>query len=308
MPIFSRLFGSSQEREIKKLFHETHKRVEKEYKPLGEVGRAIIQASTNCCDSVKEIINAPTEKERLQQEIFIFYEFIYFYMHLTTRHAFVQLPEPQIRKLQGYLGPLISSVAIDSYFAHWPDDLKQKMTGEFYDKLNEAELEYTECTQFDSSGQGEQRLTPKLQALFTKLASNVANLCGHEEKDIGVIMPVAQVAINEWKKMALDNLMAEVQKVSYSPIRETGTPTPVPRWNLLVMAYPVSALIWAWAKSGSLFFAWLYGIGNLGYLLFALTVYPGHFRLMGLQNRKQVFAVGFIAWVSSVIFSYLAMK
>lgn len=213
MRIFSKLFGSSKEREIKKLFAEIQKSVAKEVKPLSEVGRAIIKASANSRDAVKELIDAPTEKERLEREIFIFYEFIYFYMHLTMRHAFARLTEPEIRKLQSYLAPLMSSVAIDSYFAHWPDDLKEKMTDEFYEKLNIAEVEYTECTKFDSPEQGDERLTQKLRALFMKLGSNVSELSGHGN-EIAVVAAATEVAISEWKSMNLDALIAEVKKVS----------------------------------------------------------------------------------------------
>jgi hypothetical protein len=150
----------------------------------------------------------------LEREAFVFYEFIYFFMHLTMRHASTQLAESQLRTLQRYLGPLISSVAIDSYFAHWPDDLKQKMTSEFYDKLNEAESEYTECTQAGSLGQGEDSVRRKLRALFMKLGSNISSLSGRAEKELAVITPVALVAISEWKRMRLDNLMAQVEKAS----------------------------------------------------------------------------------------------
>jgi hypothetical protein len=211
MSIFSKFFGNSKEYEIKKLLYETQRQVEKEYKPMGDIGRAIIQASVNCRDAVEALIEVPTEKDRQEREIFMFYEFIYFYMHLTMRHAFVQLTEAQTKKLQNYLGPLLSSIAIDSYFAHWPEELKHKMTGEFYEKLNEAELEYTECTQFDSSVQGEKRLTEKLQALFMKLASNVSELAV-DRKDIAIVTPVTEIAINEWEKMQLDSLIIEVKK------------------------------------------------------------------------------------------------
>lgn len=211
MSIFSKLFGISKEYEPKKLPSEIHRQVEKEYKPMGELGRAIIIASANCRDVVKELIEAPTGKKRQEKEIVIFYEFIYFYTHLTMRHAFGNLTETQTKELQSYLGPLISSVAIDSYFAHWPEDLKQKMNGEFYEKLNEAELEYTKCTQFDSSKQSEARFTEKLRALFMKLASNISELAV-DRKDIAIVMPVADIAINEWKRMQLDSIIAEIQK------------------------------------------------------------------------------------------------
>ncbi len=79
----------------------------------------------------------------------------------------------------------------------------------------------------------------------------------------------------------------------------------VPRWNLIVSLYPVGALLWAWMQSGNFFFAWLYGIGNLGYLLLALAIHPGTFQLMGLRNRKQVFAIALVALLNSVVFTWL---
>jgi hypothetical protein len=212
MLLFSKLFGTSKQREIKKLLAETHERVQEEYRPMGELGKAIIQSSVNCRDAVKKLINMPSEKERQEREIFVFYEFIYFYMHLTMRQAFGSLTKEQIQKLQGYLGPLISSVAIDSYFAHWPEDLKQKMTGEFYEKLNDAESEYTECTQFDSSKEGQERIKDKLRALFVKLSFNVANLACNDENNLALTVPVMDVALNEWTKMRLDKLIADVKK------------------------------------------------------------------------------------------------
>lgn len=75
----------------------------------------------------------------------------------------------------------------------------------------------------------------------------------------------------------------------------------IPLWNLIVLLYPVGALLWTWRQSGNFFFAWLYGVGNLGYLLFALTVYPGNFQLMGLRNRKDVFTFGLVAWLTSIL-------
>ena len=215
MPISSKLFGSSKQREIKKMLAETHKQVQEEYKPLGELGKAIIQASVNCRDAVKRLINMPSEKERQQREIFVFYEFIYFYIHLALRQAFGNLTKEQTQKLQDYLGPLISSVAINSYFAHWPEDLKQKMTDEFYQKLNDAELEYAECTdriQFDSSKEKQERIKDIFNALFLKLSFNVANLACNDENNLALTVPVMEVAMNEWIRMRLNKLIADVKK------------------------------------------------------------------------------------------------
>jgi hypothetical protein len=202
-------FGRS-ERELKRRLSEIEERVKQEQKPLGAIGLAIVQASTNARDQAKPMIKAPDEKERIQREIYIFYEFIYFFMHMTMRQAFAALTAARLEELQAYLGPLISSVAIDSYFAHWPEDRKQRMTGEFYEKLNDSELEYTESTQFETALEGDERMNAKLKALFMTLASNVADWAADNKDDIAVVAPVIKTAISEWKNMKLDALVADV--------------------------------------------------------------------------------------------------
>jgi len=202
-------FGRS-EQELKQRLSRIEGQVQRENKPLGAVGLAIVQASTNARDQAKLMIKSQNEKDRIQREIYIFYEFIYFFMHMTMRQAFAALSAARLEELQAYLGPLISSVAIDSYFAHWPEDRKQRMIAEFYEKSNEAELEYTEATQFETMLEGEERMKAKLKALFMKLASNVADWAVDDRQDIVVVAPLIKTAISEWKAMKLDALVADV--------------------------------------------------------------------------------------------------
>jgi hypothetical protein len=118
MSIFSRLFSNPERRQLEQAFLKARKQTDKEFSPVARLGTAIIAASTNCRDSVKLFLVSLEEKERMQREIFIFYEFLYFFMHLTNRHAFKELTSAEMEKLHEYLGPLVSSVAIDAYFAH----------------------------------------------------------------------------------------------------------------------------------------------------------------------------------------------
>jgi hypothetical protein len=194
------------EREMKRRLAEIEKQIQIENKPLGEIGVAIVQAATNCRDAAKASI--------LEREIYIFYEFIYFFMHMTLRQAFGVLNATQMEKLQSYLGPLISSTAIDSYFAHWPDDLKQKMTNDFYEKLNESEMEYSESTKLDNPFlEGEERSAARLKKLFIKVASNIASLAVDDDENApDVIQLVIKTTLDEWDKMRLDTLVANVAK------------------------------------------------------------------------------------------------
>lgn len=206
MSIFRKIFGSSTERQLKKL-SDIQKNVEQKNKPCSEIGKAIIKASYTCSQHLKPMLNFSTDKEKQEAEIWVFYEFIYFYMHLTMRVAFSLLNPDQLDKLQEYLGPLISSTAIDSFFAHWPDDLKEKMTSEFYEKLNTAEIDYSTSKDFLSR---ENPFTG--DSLFSKLARNVAELSGNQMNP-AIIMSIMAHSVEAYTEMKLDLLINEAAKV-----------------------------------------------------------------------------------------------
>ena len=197
--------SSRQRQQVEELFEKAQKETLIEYEPIGKVGAAIIQASVNNRDETKKWIDAPTEVKRLEREAYVFFEYIYFYMHLTMRHAYSTLSTPQVQKLQEYLALLIPSVAVDSYFAHWPDDVKEKMTGEFIEKLNDAEIEYTELVRNSKSENG----GDKFLEMFSLLASHISDLCGSNIALVARPLIIHQ-AFQEWTKMDLDTLMTEI--------------------------------------------------------------------------------------------------
>ena len=199
--------GSRHEREVQRIFRETQAEVQRTTKPLGKVGLAIVRASQTCSEAFKPMLNVADDKEKQQAEIYVFYEFIYFFMHLTMRSAFSQLTGQQIGRLQDFLGPLISSTAVDSFFAHWPEDLKEKMRSEFFTKLNDAELEYSTCKGLLSK---ESPLTGN--SLFPRLARNVADLSGNSMNP-AALMFIIGAAVDAFKTMSLDSLVRDAGKV-----------------------------------------------------------------------------------------------
>lgn len=152
MSIFDKIFGSNEERRIKGQFEEIRKDVEKTYKPCAKIAEEIIRSSQNCLLKTKEYINCENEKDRIPTEMIIFHEYIYFFMHMTLRAAFDKMESQQIEKLQEYLGPIITGTAIDSYLGHWPQDIKDKLTNNFIDGLNDAELEYAAAKRLATKG------------------------------------------------------------------------------------------------------------------------------------------------------------
>jgi hypothetical protein len=184
---------------------------------IHDIGRAIVVATTNSCDAIKRrnIVSPAAEQAFLNEtglknskflEAMIFNEFMYFNIFMTTREARLQkMRERQFEQLRDLLVTSLSKVAIAAYFDHWSYELKEKMVGEFYAKLHDAEREYEEIPKPDASDQ------EQLAALFSKLASNVAQLCSCPG-DAAVTRSVSEIARHEWSAMEMHRRIAEARR------------------------------------------------------------------------------------------------
>ena len=139
MTIFSKLFGSSEARKVRKLFEDVHQK----QLPISNLARVIGSGSIACGEAMKPHLNFKTEDEASKQLVHVCFEFMYFFLHMTNRQAHTQLQPEQMRKLQSELVPLVALPSIEAFFNHWPEDLKEKITVEFYQKFNQAELDYS---------------------------------------------------------------------------------------------------------------------------------------------------------------------
>jgi len=68
-------------------------------KPLRELGLAIVKASVDCLNGIKLLIEVPAGIERQKAEIFAFYEFLHFFLHITMRDASAVMSEHEIKHL-----------------------------------------------------------------------------------------------------------------------------------------------------------------------------------------------------------------
>lgn len=136
------------------------------------------------------------------------YELLCFFSHLSIRTALVTgFTEPQIANVQRFLGPLLSSTAVDTFFEHWPKELKRKIRSEFYDRLNDAEAEYAQCRGLLSHEKPFDNAT-----LFGRLASNIADLCA-KPQDHSIMTAVLVEGTKAYTGMQLDKLIADVHAV-----------------------------------------------------------------------------------------------
>lgn len=204
MGIFSRFFPSREARLAKEIIAK----VRRERQPISDLAAAIAAAAMSCGQAMKPHVHSGPEERNTEQWIYVCFEFIYFFMHMTDRVAFAQLGHERRRKLMDDLGPLIVEPAIETFFGHWPDDLKAGMRSEFYQKMNDARQDYSKCQGLISD---DKPVTGN--SLFSTLARNVVDLCGDSPTDPAAHIVPYGIAIEAWKKLSIDKRIEAVGKV-----------------------------------------------------------------------------------------------
>lgn len=135
-------------------------------------------------------MNFSSEKENQSQWVLVVFEFLYFSLHLSNRFAFGNLTEPQIDILHEKLGERIVPAVIESLFGHWPENLKEGIRSEFYEKLNDSELEYGSCKKIIP--EPGKPMDP--ETVVTKFCWNICELTGNP-KDPSTYILVQAIAV-----------------------------------------------------------------------------------------------------------------
>ena len=180
MSWLSWLLPDSPAARARKDIHKARRSTDAVMRPITSLVVGVVSASWQCTQEVKphlrinsEFTKAPHTPQ--EQDIYIFYEFLYFFMHLMNREAHRRLPISKLEKLQQVVAPLILPSAVDSFFGHWPQKFKDGIERDLYTKLNDAEEEYSNCKKFFND-----EFQIDANALISRLAMNVLSLAGYE--------------------------------------------------------------------------------------------------------------------------------
>jgi hypothetical protein len=177
MSLFDKLCGRSAARETERTIRAAEQRTSEVYGPLSDLTQAITVAADSAQRQLQPVLGVQPSATPSEPQILTLYEFFYFYLHLTVRSAVgAGFSASQVRKLQAFTGPMMASTAVDAFFRHWPDDKRRKMSNEFFQRLNDAEVEYAKCR----GDMGDNPLDDS--TLFGRFARNVASLwdCGDD--------------------------------------------------------------------------------------------------------------------------------
>jgi len=183
-------------------------------KPLGALGRTILLTSEKCRDGVKPWILASDAKGRHRVEMIAFYEFVFFFTHLTMRFAFTVMTETEDKHLWKHLLKYVGAVSVDATFESMPDDFRKRMITEFCENMHRAEVQYVKCAptgDIFSGAKAEQERN--LDALFMTLGDNVASAIGRKG-DSGLKLKIATLAIEQFASLHLLRLVLDFKRDS----------------------------------------------------------------------------------------------
>jgi hypothetical protein len=196
---WNRLGGSTVRRKLRAdLERELHQ------SPVFQLGQDIIVACWNCREAVRPLLERTQEKDKTLALTEATFEFVYFFLHLASRVAYTTLGLAKRELLTRMLGEQVPQTFLDALFGNWPIQLKDGMRSEFFQNLNNAEQEYSQC----------HALLPRKdvlsdESLFSTLARNVARHLGHD-KTADAIGSVQAVALLEYGRLRLEERIRQV--------------------------------------------------------------------------------------------------
>jgi len=162
---------------------------------------AIVEASTQALESIKSIIIAKNQTEKLNKEISLLLEIIYFYLHMTIKQAHLILNELRFEEIKSEILEIISSSAIDTFYEDLPEDSKVKMTNDFCDTFNTRNIEYSKIISSEHVNRKiNEKAFPLFRNLFMTLTKKIMILSETDENNNSNELLVYTVLFDVWTK------------------------------------------------------------------------------------------------------------
>jgi hypothetical protein len=189
---------------------------------LSKLGRKVFEKSLLCAESLRPDLEqkfGKDSKEFRSKYFPVLFEFVYFFLHLTSRSAFAQLGHEKRKKLQDVLGPPAVDAMIETYFGHWPKNLKDGIERDFYNNLNNAEMEYGSCKALLLKPEDDTPILEKIESgaksksVVGQLTDNLSQIIeGRINTNMFFEMKICDVVIESLKKKEIQALVSEASK------------------------------------------------------------------------------------------------
>jgi hypothetical protein len=205
MSIFDKLFDKLRKKTSapaeKDMFAKFGKII---YPKIADLSCVVVDRSYKCGQQLKSQIDekfGKDSKESIMALIRVQYEFLFLFSHLTILFAYSILGDQKARNLQGFLGPLLADSTTESWFGHWPEELKKSIQDNFFTNMNIADNEYAKCNELLIKDEPFSD-----NAIFSKLAKDIAEIIGCSN-DQNAITNIILITVDTFSDMKLQELI-----------------------------------------------------------------------------------------------------
>ena len=112
---------------------------------------------------------------------------------------------------------MLAVTAISSYYnvcsERFPQDLKDRAIDDYYDSLNDAELELTACTESDSVTDGKEQWAEIMQALHVQVVESISTLLSENREHSARVTLATGRGMAQFFDSNVANAIAELAQV-----------------------------------------------------------------------------------------------
>jgi hypothetical protein len=189
---------------------------------MSKLSYKIFEKSLLCAEALKPDLEekfGKASKEFHSKYIPVLFEFMYFFLNLTDRYAFAQLGHERRNKLDDELVPPTIDALTETYFGHWPQNLKDGIKSDFYSNLNNAQIEYGSCEEMLLDPKDDtptlEKLTSgaKSRSMVGRLTDNLSQIIeGKINLNAIFTMTIWGVVIESLRKKEIQDLISGASK------------------------------------------------------------------------------------------------
>jgi hypothetical protein len=189
---------------------------------MSKLSKKVFENSLFCAESLKPDLEKKFGKvsKEFQSKYFpVLFEFMCFFLHLTNRSAFAHLGDERRNRLSNELVPATIDAMIETFFGHWPQNLIEGMKRDFYNNLNNAEMEYGRCKELLLDPKDDTPMLEKLESgaksksMVGQLTDNLSQIIeGEINLNAFFTILISEVVMKCLKKKELQALVSEASK------------------------------------------------------------------------------------------------
>jgi hypothetical protein len=173
--------------------------------PILKVIQAILESAYESANIIKPNIGFLTDQENKTRWTLVYNEFLFFYLHFFNRTALSEIGEAKTVELQNLIGPVVVDAVVETFYREWSHDLICGLKSEYYNNINNAEMEYSQCNCIIDENNPFSH-----KSLLIQLSRRVTHLCS-TPTDKKLIWLVIETSFNAIKTMQLHKLTAETK-------------------------------------------------------------------------------------------------